>query len=95
MRHLFKFALLAGAALAISGCKRQAPAVNNVTNEVGINESLAVPGNDASAVESVANAPTPAPPPAMETNTASGNSVPPSPAPSSSTPNVESNVAGM
>ena len=68
MRHLFKFALLAGAALAVSGCKGQAPAANNVTNEVGLNESLAIPGNDASAVESVANAPLPAPPPAMESN---------------------------
>ncbi len=94
MRHLFKFALLASTALAISGCKSQAPAANNVTNEVGMNVSLATPGNDASAVESVTNAPTPAPPPAMETNS-TGNSVPPSPAPSSSTPNVESNVAGM
>lgn len=94
MRHLFKFALLAGAALAVSGCKGQAPVANNVTNEVGLNESLATPGNDASAVESVANAPLPAPPPAMETNTA-GNSVAPSAPPPPSTPNVESNVAGM
>jgi hypothetical protein len=94
MRHLFKFALLAGTALAISGCKSQAPAANNVSNEVGLNESLAAPGNDASAVESVANAPLPAPPPAMDSNTA-GNSVAPSPPPPSSTPNVESNVAGM
>jgi hypothetical protein len=94
MRHLFKFALLAGAALAVPGCKGQAPAANNVINEVGLNESLATPGNDASAVESVANAPLPAPPPAMATNT-SGNSVAPSAPPPSSTPNVESNVAGM
>lgn len=94
MRHLFKFALLAGAALAVSGCKGQAPAANNVTNEVGMNESLATPGNDASAVESVANAPLPAPPPAMTTNT-SENTVAPSAPPPSSTPNVESNVAGM
>jgi hypothetical protein len=93
MRHLFKFALLAGAALAVSGCKGSAPAANNVTNEVGLNESLATPGNDASAMESVANAPLPAPPPAMETNSA--NSVAPSPPPPASTPNVESNVAGM
>ena len=93
MRHLFKVALLAGTALAISGCKSQAPAANNMTNEVGLNESLATPGNDASAVESVANAPLPAPPPAMEANTA--NSVAPPAPPPPSTPNVESNVAGM
>lgn len=94
MRHLSKLALLAGTALAVSGCKSQAPAANNMTNEVGMNESLAAPGNDASAVESVTNAPLPAPPPAMETNTA-GNAVAPSAPPSPSTPNVESNVAGM
>lgn len=94
MRHLFKLALLAGAVLAVSGCKSQAPVANNQTNEVGMNESLAAPGNDASAVESVTNAPAPAPPPAMETNTA-GNAVAPSAPPSPSTPNVESNVAGM
>jgi hypothetical protein len=94
MRHLFKFALLAGAALAVSACKGQAPAANKVTNEVGLNMSLATPGNDASAVESVANAPLPAPPPAMEANT-TGNGVAPSAPPPPSTPNVESNVAGM
>lgn len=94
MRYPFKFALLAGAALAASGCKSQAPAANNMTNEVGLNESLATPGNDASAVESVSNAPLPAPPPAMETNSAD-NSVAPSAPPPSSTPNLESNVAGM
>ena len=93
MRHPLKFALLAGAALAISGCNRSAPAANNVTNEVGLNESLAAPGNDASAMESMANAPLPAPPPAMESNTA--NNAAPSAPPPPSTPNVESNVAGM
>ena len=93
MRHLLKFALLAGTALAVSGCNRSAPAANNVTNEVGLNESLATPGNDASAVESVANAPVPAPPPAMETNSASNAAAPAPPPPT--TPNVESNVAGM
>ena len=94
MRHLSKFALLAGAALAVSGCKGQAPAANNVTNEVGLNESLAAPGNDASAMESVANAPLPAPPPAMDTNKAATGAAPSAPPPPS-TPNVESNVAGM
>ena len=92
MRHLIKFALLAGTALAISGCNRQAPAVNN-SFEVGLNESLEAPGNDASAVESVANTPLP-PPPATESN-ASNTAAPDTAPPPSSTPNVESNVAGM
>jgi hypothetical protein len=92
MRHLIKFALLAGAALAVSGCNRGATPANNAANEVVDNGSLAVPGNDASAVESVTNAPLP-PPPAEsnESNTATPDSAPPPP----STPNVESNVAGM
>ena len=93
MRHLIKFALLAGTALAISGCNRQAPAANNAASEVGLNESLEAPGNDASAVESVANTPLPPPPPAESnaTNGAAPETAPPPP----STPNVESNVAGM
>jgi len=92
MRHLVKVALLAGAALAVSGCNRGAPAANNAANEVVDNGSLAVPGNDASAIESVTNAPLP-PPPAEDNaaNAAAPDTAPPPP----STPNVESNVAGM
>ena len=93
MRHLTKFALLAGAALAISGCNRQAPAANNNAGEVGLNESLETPGNDASAMESVANAPLPPAAPA-ETNAANA-AAPDTGPPPPSTPNVESNVAGM
>jgi hypothetical protein len=90
MRHPIKFALLAGAALAAAGCNRQAPAANNTGSEVGLNESLEAPGNDASAIESVTNAPLPPP---VETNVANGatDAAPPPP----STPNVESNVSGM
>jgi hypothetical protein len=91
MRHLIKFALLAGAALAVSGCNRSAPAANNAANEIVDNVSLETPGNDASAVESVANAPLPPPP--AETNSA-GNAATTAPPPPT-TPNVESNVAGM
>ena len=91
MRHLFKFALLAGTALAISGCSRSAPIANNASNEVGLNESLTLPGNDASASESIANQPV-TPPPA-ETNAATNTAEPAPPPPT--TPNVESNVAGM
>jgi hypothetical protein len=91
MRHLIKFALLAGAVLAVSACNRGTPVANNAANEVVDNGSLAVPGNDASAIESVTNAPLPPPP--AETNTAA-NTAAPAPAPPA-TPNVESNVAGM
>jgi hypothetical protein len=92
MRHLIKFALLAGAALAVSGCNRGAPAANNMAGEVVDNGALEMPGNDASAVESITNAPLP-PPPAdtNATNSAAPDTAPPPP----STPNVESNVAGM
>ncbi len=90
MRHSIRFALLAGTALAVSGCSRQAAPANNAAGEVGMNESLAAPGNDASAMESVANAPLPAAP--AEANAT--NSAEPAPPPPS-TPNVESNVAGM
>lgn len=93
MRHLINFTLLAGAVLAVSACSRGTPAANNVANEVVDNGSLAVPGNDASAVESVTNAPLPPPPP-VESN-ASNSAVPDTAPPPPSTTNVESNVAGM
>lgn len=93
MRHLITFALLAGAALAVSACNRGTPVANNAANEVVDNGSLAVPGNDASAIESVTNAPLPPPPP-VESN-ATNSAVPDSAPPPPTTPNVESNVAGM
>ena len=93
MRHLIKFALLAGAALAVSGCNRGAPAANNMAGEVVDNGALEMPGNDASAIESVTNAPLP-PPPAVETN-ATNSATPDTAPPPPSAPNVESNVAGM
>ncbi len=91
MRHLLKFALLAGAALAVTGCNRGAPAVNNAANEIVDNGSMERPGNDASAVESVTNAPLPPPPAETNTVTNTPDTAPPPP----TTPNVESNVAGM
>lgn len=91
MRHLIKSGLMAGAALAVSACGGGTPSVNNAAGEVVDNGTLELPGNDASAVESVANAPVPAP---VETNAANGATPDPAPPPPS-TPNVESNVAGM
>ena len=92
MRHLIKFALLAGAALAVTGCSRSAPTANNAANEV-VDNGMGAPGNDASAVESVNNAPL-APPAATESNTAN-SAAPETAPPPPSTPNVESNVSGM
>jgi hypothetical protein len=91
MRHLIKFALLAGAALAVSGCNRGAPAASNAAGEVVDNGALEMPGNDASAIESVTNTPLPPPADTNATNSATPDTAPPPP----STPNVESNVAGM
>lgn len=91
MRHLMKFALLAGAALAMSGCNRGTAPANNGAGEIVDNGSLETPGNDASAMESVTNAPLPPPPAETNAANAATDSAPPPP----STPNVESNVAGM
>ena len=93
MHYLIKFALLAGAALAVSGCNRGTPPASNTTNEVVDNGSLAVPGNDASAIESMTSAPLPPSPP-VESN-ASNSATPDNTPPPPSTQNVESNVAGM
>jgi len=93
MRHLLTCAMLTGAALAVSACGGGSAPANNVANEVVDNGSLVAPGNDASAMESVTNAPLPPPPPA-DTNSAN-SATPDSAPPPASTPNVESNVAGM
>jgi hypothetical protein len=62
MRHMFKMAILAGAALAAAGCGRQA-AVNNVSaNEVGQGDNQLELAPDATAVEAVNSTPPPAPP---------------------------------
>lgn len=90
MRHLINLGLLAGGALALSACGGGTSAANNSANEVVDNGSLAVPGNDASAMESVTNAPLPPPAESNTTNTPADTAPPPP-----STPNVESNVTGM
>jgi hypothetical protein len=59
MRQMIRMAVLAGTALAAAGCNRQAPVTNNATSEVGQTENQVIPGNDASAVESVTTAPEP------------------------------------
>ena len=93
MRHLVKFALVAVAVAAVSGCNRSAPVANNAAGEITDNGALSTPGNDASAIESVTNAPLPPPPPVAgnAANSAAPDTAPPPP----TTPNVESNVAGM
>lgn len=91
MRHTVRFVLLAGAALALSACNRQAPADNNAVGEVGDTNDLGGVNNDASAMESANEAP---PPPPVDAGAA--NVVVPDTRPDPvETPNVESNVEGM
>jgi hypothetical protein len=95
--------LLAGAGLALAGCGDRAAAPAN--NNAGAN-AMSAPtiGNDASAMETVANQPAPStlpPPPVASENKAGRNSSAAEPAPADSAPggdrggNVQSNVAGM
>ena len=74
MRHMIKLAILAGTALAATGCNRQAAVNNTVANEVGQSENLVEPGPDAIAVESVNSAPEPAAPAAPANSAASDDS---------------------
>lgn len=62
MRHMFKMAALAGAALAAAGCSRQAPVNNTSANEVGQSENQLELAPDATAVEAVNSTPPPPPP---------------------------------
>ncbi|HYI49820.1 MAG TPA: hypothetical protein VEX35_15285 [Allosphingosinicella sp.] len=62
MRQMIRMAVLAGTALAAAGCNRQAAVNNTGANEVGQTENQIEPGPDATAVESVNNAPQAAPP---------------------------------
>jgi len=84
---IIRTALIAGAALAIAGCDRGNKAANNASaNELDANMTLSTPANDASAVESAANASEPIAP-------ATNNAGPDTPPPSVN--NVESNTVGM
>jgi hypothetical protein len=92
MRKLITVAMIAGAALAVSACKRQ-PAVNNVTaNDLSANMSMTAPANDASAVESVRNS---APAATNNMSNSSANNSVADPGRGVSTNNVESNTVGM
>ena len=86
---ILKTALIAGAALIVTGCSRGEAPANNVSNELDANMTMSEPANDASAMESATNLAEPAAPAANTTDTGSdtggdtgGN-------------NVESNTVGM
>lgn len=71
MRNLFiasRAAVVAGAALALAACGGEAATNNNAGNELEANASFDALGNDASAMEAVAN--TAEIPPAPEDNSA-------------------------
>ncbi|MBV9881443.1 MAG: hypothetical protein JO276_00365 [Sphingomonadaceae bacterium] len=92
MRKLITVAMIAGAALAVSACKRQ-PTVNNITaNDLSANMSMSAPANDASAMESVTNS---APPATNNLTNSAGNNSVADPGRGVSTNNVESNTVGM
>ena len=55
---------LIGCALLAAGCSRQQAPTVNATNEVSVANDLAMPMNDASAMESAGNVSTMPPPPA-------------------------------
>lgn len=90
-RIIIGTALIAAAALALAGCKRQATVTNVSTNDLSANMMTTAPANDASAMETVTNSSrAPAPPPVTGNSAANvSSSAPPR------TNNVESNTLGM
>lgn len=83
-----------GCALLVSACGQQA-ATNNVTvNATTITNDMAMPMNDASAMESAANVST-MPPPANMTNTADTPPTGETSGGDTGGETVQSNVAGM
>lgn len=84
-----RLALVAGAALAVAACGSRPAATNSATNAASIANDLSAPMNDASALETTANAST-MPAPSNVSNSADTGPVPPA-----GNSSVESNVAGM
>ena len=88
--RILKIAVLAGTALLAAGCGGRDDANVNTANELGSNLLLDQPMNDASAMESAANATTPLVP--LDNAT---TEQPYEPLPPSGNTSVESNVTGM
>lgn len=84
-----RLALVAGAALAVAGCGSRPAATNSATNAASIANDLSTPMNDASAIETTANAGTTPAPSNMS------NSMDTGPVPPTGNTSIESNVAGM
>lgn len=89
-----RFSLVAGAALVVAACGGQSgEATTNDGNELDSNLMIDEMGNDASAMESVANTPEPAALPADNGATANDDAT--APGADSAGDQVDSNVAGM
>jgi hypothetical protein len=84
-----RLALVAGAALAVAACGSRPAATNTAANAASIANDLSMPMNDASAIETTANAST-TPVPSNVSNSADTGPVPPS-----GNTSVQSNIAGM
>ena len=86
---------LIGCALLAAGCGRQQATTVNVTNEVSVTNDLAMPMNDASAMESTANVSTMPPPTTNMGNSAETDALGQTSGGDTGGNTVQSNVTGM
>ena len=89
-----RLAFAAGAALAVAGCGSRPAATNSATNAAGITNDLSAPMNDASAIETTANAST-TPTPSNLSNSADPAPIGPTRGGDTGGNTVQSNIAGM
>lgn len=89
-----RLALVAGVALAVAGCGSRPAATNTAANAAGIANDLSMPMNDASAIETTANAST-TPPPSNMSNSADTQPIGPTSGGDTGGNTVQSNIAGM
>lgn len=94
MRFTISTLGLIGGALLVSGCGQQAAPTANTLNEVSVANDMAMPMNDASAMESAANVST-MPPPSNTSNTADTDPLGETSGGDTGGDTVQSNVAGM
>jgi len=85
---------LIGCALLAAGCNSQPAATNAATNAAGVANDMALPMNDASAMESATNATLP-PPAANTTNEVDADALGETSGGDTGGTTVQSNVSGM
>ena len=95
MRVTISMPGLIGCALLAAGCSRQQAPTVNITNEVSVANDLAMPMNDASAMESAANVSTMPPPATNMTNSADTEPLGQTSGGDTGGNTVQSNVTGM